>query len=211
MRSGTLKYRIEQTKALKNMENEFENNDSPNVELDGQDEPETTPEEELEGDSEEMIALKQKNRQLFERAKKAEGFDKQEDGSWIKKPKPEPKKPEVKPLPQKEVTPDAKSIVSEMFEQRDLEALDVSEVLQREIQTYAKLNGVSIKKAFESEYIQFKKGKEDQASKLNDASLPKGRKGTASKDYSQMKATDFDLTTPEGRQGFKEYKEWLKS
>ena len=192
------------------MENEIENIDSPNDETDEQ-ELETTPDEELEGDSEEMIALKQKNRQLFERAKKAEGFEKQEDGTWFKKPKPEPKKPEVKPTPQREVNPDVKSTVQEILEQRDLEAFEVSDTLKKEIQTYAKLQGISVKKAEQSEYIQFLKGKEDQQAKLENANLPKGRKGTAKVDYSQKKATDFDLTTPEGRQGFKDYKEWLKS
>lgn len=42
------------------------------------------------------------NKKLFERAKKAEGFEKQADGTWVKKqPKPDPK-----PLPTKKVEHD---------------------------------------------------------------------------------------------------------
>lgn len=39
-------------------------------------------------DSAEVKALKEQNKRLFERTKKAEGFEKQADGSWSKKPKP---------------------------------------------------------------------------------------------------------------------------
>lgn len=77
------------------MANEIENNDSPNVETDDQI-VETTPEEK---ESLDEAALKEKlaktesaNRQLFERAKRAEGFvfDK-ESKRWVKPEKPEPK------------------------------------------------------------------------------------------------------------------------
>lgn|SRR3972149_2377938 len=72
------------------MENENENLDSENEETDKQ-ELETT-EEEI--DTSEVIALKEKNRQLFARAKKAEGFE-LKDGKWVKpEPKPEAKTPE---------------------------------------------------------------------------------------------------------------------
>lgn len=41
--------------------------------------------------SEDVGKLKEQNKKLFERAKKAEGFEKQPDGSWVKKEKPQPK------------------------------------------------------------------------------------------------------------------------
>jgi hypothetical protein len=74
---------------LKNMENEIENGDSLNAETD---------EQELESDSslEDVSALKEKvdelsgkNRQLFERAKKAEGFEKNNEGHWVKTQRPD--------------------------------------------------------------------------------------------------------------------------
>lgn len=54
-----------------------------------------------DGDSDSEKALKEQNKRLFERAKKAEGFEKQADGSWLKKPKsPTPPAPDLsKPTP----------------------------------------------------------------------------------------------------------------
>ena len=48
--------------------------------------------------SEHTIGVKDSNKQLFERAKNAEGFKKQDDGSWVKTEKPKPVKPEAKKL-----------------------------------------------------------------------------------------------------------------
>jgi hypothetical protein len=69
------------------MEQELENL-ALNEETDGQEQPET--------DVEDVAVLKQqkedlaaKNKQLFERAKKAEGFEKNSDGRWVKAQKPE--------------------------------------------------------------------------------------------------------------------------
>ena len=182
-------------------------NDEEDIDLNNEevDEVEELPEvQEGEEDTTDWKALALKNQGIAKRLK-----------TKLDKSKVEVK-PEVKPeikVEKKEqpVVPDVKSTVQEILEQRDLEALEVSEGLKKEIQTYAKLQGISVKKAEQSEYIQFLKGKEDQKVKLENANLPKGRKGTAKVDYSQTKATDFNLTTPEGRQGFKEYKEWLKS
>jgi hypothetical protein len=40
-----------------------------------------------------LEAMKKQNAKLFERAKRAEGFEKQSDGSWVKKTKPQEEKP----------------------------------------------------------------------------------------------------------------------
>jgi len=85
------------------MENNGENLDSLNETEAGQETSEPT---------EDVVALKQKiedlsgkNRQLFERAKKAEGFEKNSDGHWIKSTPPEPK-PEVKEVSPQSNEPD---------------------------------------------------------------------------------------------------------
>lgn len=116
-------------------------------------------------------------------------------------------KPKVVVPPAEDIT----NVVRQQLEERDLEALEVSDELKKEVQTYAKLQGISIKKAMNSDYIQFRKEKEELKLKTENASLTSKRKGTAKKDYSETQATDFDLTTPEGKAGFKEYKEWLKT
>jgi len=72
------------------MENEIENTDSSN----GDNDIEVTTED-ITALKEKLTDLEGKNRQLFERAKKAEGFE-LKDGDWIK---PEPKeKPKAKPV-----------------------------------------------------------------------------------------------------------------
>lgn len=77
------------------MTNEPENTDSPNGdELDAH-----ALKEQLDKAIEESKELESKNRQLFERAKKAEGFEKDSEGNWIKtvekeKPKASEKKQE---------------------------------------------------------------------------------------------------------------------
>ncbi len=77
------------------MEDKNENTDSDNGENE-----DSNSEDEATVDSlkEENVALEEKNKQLFERAKKAEGFEKDNDGNWVKeKSKPtESEKPEVK-------------------------------------------------------------------------------------------------------------------
>ena len=79
-------------KPLKTMEENIENLDSQIEETD-------TP---VEESTEDVTALKEKlnelsgkNRQLFERAKKAEGFEKNPEGQWVKI-----QKAEEKPMPQ---------------------------------------------------------------------------------------------------------------
>ena len=80
------------------MADENENLDSPNEELVGQVEPEITSDgteilDDVTALQEKLAETEAKNRQLFERAKKAEGFE-LKDGKWVKKE--EPKKPEAK-------------------------------------------------------------------------------------------------------------------
>jgi len=95
------------------------------------------------------------------------------------------------------------------FQERDLETLGVSEELTKEIKSYAELHKCSIKKAFDSEYIQFRKGKEDEAAAAEDASLGGGghTAGAAKKDPSTVNPSkDFDLSTEEGRAAHDEWK-----
>ena len=182
--------------------------DSQNEETDQEDNLETTEDESTPAeDSDDVDALKEKNRQLFARAKKAEGFVLRE-GKWVKPPKAAPKleaKPEVK-----EDKPDVAATVNEVLDQRDLEALDVSDSLKKETKDYAKLKGISVKAAFNSAYIQFQKEQEDKEKKVEDASLGGKGKGSSKKDYSQMTASDFDMTTPTGKEDFAKWEEYTR-
>jgi hypothetical protein len=168
------------------------------------DEIKTLSEDDQEDDRETLV---ERNKRLYARAKKAEGFI-LEDGKWIKKPKPaiEIKKPEEK----KPETTDIDKLLDEKLEKRDLESLDLSDELKKEVQTYAKVQGISIKKALTSEYISFLKEKDEKKQKINNASISSSRKGFTKKDYSGAKAEDFDMRTPEGRAEFEKYKAYLK-
>ena len=80
----------DETENLDSLNEETETNDSPNVET-VEETTETTEETQVD----DVEALKEQNRQLFARAKKAEGFVLQ-DGKWLKP------KAEVKAEPPKE-------------------------------------------------------------------------------------------------------------
>ena len=161
----------------------------------------------LEVEDEDKETLIERNKRLYARAKKAEGFV-LEDNVWVKKPKPTPI---IEPKP---ATPPKESDIDKLLdaklEKRELENLDLSDELKKEVSVYAKVQGISVKKALSSEYISFLKEKEEKKEKNNNASLGSNRKGTTKKDYSEKKASEFDLRTPEGRAEHAKYQEYLK-
>src|SRR3990167_9936467 len=116
------------------MENEnIENLDSSNEELSEESAQETSPE---------IEALKEQNKQLFARAKKAEGFT-LKDGKWVKELKLEPKlepKPEVKKEPE----------AGQGLSSKDILYLAKADVKEDEIDTvleWAKFKNISVKDA----------------------------------------------------------------
>lgn len=166
-------------------------------------------EEEDDNDEADPEELKQKNKELYARLKKAQGFE-LKDGKWVKKPvKPNfEKKPAV--VPPKDA--DIDKLLDAKLEKRELEALDMSDELKKEVQTYAKNQGVSIKQALNSKYIKFLQEEEDRKERTNNASLGGSSRGSRSKkDYSEVRpATSFNMTTPEGRADFAKYREAMK-
>lgn len=157
----------------------------------------------LNEDDDDKEVLVERNKRLYARAKKAEGFV-LENNVWIKKPKLE-----IKPKVIEKVITD-ESVINKVLDKRELESLDLSDNLKKEIKTYAEIQGISVKKALDSDYISFLKEKEEKKQKIDDASLGSNRKKTK-KDYSEMKVTDFDLTTPEGKAEFAKYEEHVKN
>lgn len=160
--------------------------------------------EEEETDDVEVLKerLKQRNEaaaQLFARAKKAEGFE-LKDGKWVKKAQ---KAPEMKPnAPARQKNEEdidariAKGVMS-VLEQRELESLDLSDELKTQVSSLAKLQGISIKKASESDYIQFLKEKEDRKKNGENGSMPTGRKGSLGE---SEKMTELRTNTESDRQ-----------
>ena len=139
---------------------------------------------------------------LYARAKKAEA-EARKLKILLKKPEP---KVEVKEAR----TPDVAVTVTEVLDKRDLDELDLSDELKREIKEYVKMKQVSVKKALNSEYIQFLKGKEDKKREIEEASLNGKGKPISRKDYSETKAEDFDMTTEEGRADFAKWEDYMR-
>jgi len=129
------------------MENEeLENSNSENAENENansensNDTSETTETEDVE-------ALKEKNRQLFERAKKAEGFIKDDTGKWIKKLQP------VKT----EIKLEAKKEEHTSFSLGDVYALNNAKVAEEdvpEVAEYAKFKNITIAEALKTGVIK---------------------------------------------------------
>ena len=190
-------------------EENIEDLDSTTQELDGQEELET---EELE-ETDDLDVLKEKlnktleaNKKLFARTKKAEGFE-EVDGKWVKKTT------EVKPELKKKEEPavgDIDRLLDEKLEKRELESLDVSDQLKKEVAIYAKLNSVSIKKALASDYIQFKKEQEDSVKESEEASLGGSKRGTTKKDYSKVDPKSFDPSTEQGKKDKAEWEKYIR-
>lgn len=131
------------------MENEAENLDSINEDTTA--EAETTEGQELDVDAlkaraAEADELKTANRQLFERAKKAEGFVKV-DGKWVKAPKPEEGAAAVQAL---------KAKTGELDETQ-LDYLDLKGITDNEdidvIQSIVKKTGMTVRQALKDDYV----------------------------------------------------------
>lgn len=134
------------------MENDTETIDSPNDETTA--EAVTTESEELD-----VAALKAKaaradeleatNRQLFERAKKAEGFVKV-DGKWVKAPKPEEAVATIQKLQAK-----AGELDETQLDYLDLKGItDDAEI--EVIQKVMRTTGLTVRQALKDDYVQAK-------------------------------------------------------
>ena len=199
------------------MAEENANLDASNKELDELDvKLEDTDLEPLEDDSDEVKALKEKlkgsdgrNKNLFARAKKGEGFN-LEDGKWVKKDPESKDEPKEKP---KEVQPvsdeDFDKRLDERFEKRELDNLGVSDDFRKEIDSYAKLNGVSIAQAMETPYIKFRSEEFKKADDLEKASLGGGGTGTATVDPGTIEPSKLDLKSEDGQKKFKEWEDHI--
>jgi len=201
------------------MENNIENTNSINGEndqaiLDTELEV-TTPE--TEDDTDDAAVLKERllqrdnaNKQLFARAKKAEGFTLQ-DGKWVKKsitPTPVTPKP-ITSAPKNDDDVDtriSKGIMSAL-DQRDLEALDLTDEVKAEVSNLAKMKGITVKAALSTPYIKFLKEQDEMKNNAEIGSMPSGRKGTFT---NNGKVQAFDPRTEEGKKAAQKRDEELR-
>ncbi len=133
---------------------------------------------------------------------KAEAHNEQKKEETPQPVQPQPKVEELeKVLDQK---------VKAGLEEQFLESLEISDELKADVKTYAKVNGVTVKQAFNSDYIKWKKEQAEAKQRVEDASIGGKHKTQARKDLSALKLEDFDLSTEEGRKDYEEYKELRK-
>lgn len=174
------------------------NNEKDQAILDAEDQKNLIPEEEETDDpvvlKERLAKFTETNKQLFARTKKAEGFE-LKDGKWVKPIKPAEVK---KPIKADETDIDTRIAngVMSVLEQRDLDATDLSDELKTEVSNFAKLQGITIKKALTSDYISYRIEKEKNKEVAENGSMPTGRKATFIK---EGKVVTADPRTEEGK------------
>lgn len=119
--------------------------------------------------------------------------------------KSKPKKPAAAPAPAAPVeAPDVNAAVTAALEARDLEDMDLPDELKTEVKKIAKVQNISVKKAAQDPYIQFRKSQIETKNEEEEASISRTPSGKPA--GGDSKATPkFDMSTEEGRKAWDEY------
>ena len=109
---------------------------------------------------------------------------------------------------------EVEKLIADRDFKKDLESLDVSDELRKQVETYAKLNNCSPKEALKSSYITFLKSEEDKKAQEVEAGVGGIRRTHAKKGGEEItkenfSADNFDFTTEEGRKEYEETKKRL--
>jgi hypothetical protein len=154
---------------------------------------------------EKTAKLAETNKKLFARAKKAEqelkAF-KQSSVEKVETPTPVISKPSET---------DVDKRVREILEERDLDAMEISDESKIKIRAYAKANGISIREVVRSDYYEFLTQKETSAKKSEDASIGGKRVAPSSNEFSLDTPPKVDMFTKEGLEIYDKWKEWRKT
>jgi hypothetical protein len=162
-------------------------------------------------ETDDVDVLKEKNRQLFARAKKAEGFV-LKDGNWVKKveqkltEKPKENPPIIR-LQDEDFQKKVGDTVIATLEKRDLDSLDYPEEIKKEISDYAKFKGISVKQASKATHIVPLIEQYEKAKATDEATISRTNKTGGTTKYSPDEPPDVDMSTPEGK---KAYEEWFE-
>jgi hypothetical protein len=144
------------------MENENELQDSLKPEEEVNDSEFVEEFQDDEPDDEKVVKLTESNKKLFARAKKAE----EELKAFKQAPKEE--KPQVEKIDPVKISEELiDKRVSEKFEERELDSMELSDSLKTEVRAYAKVKGLSIRQAEKSDYISFLKEQENITKQKN--------------------------------------------
>ena len=192
------------------MANETENINSTNDEVESSDtlnEEETLNLDDIDDidRAKELLAEKDKqNKQLFQRAKKAEEKLKES------KTKVEETKVETQPSQPEPKIDVVDKKVREILEERDLDSVDISDGDKKELKAFAKATGISIKEALKSDFYNFKKEKFDATKKAEEASISGGGGSPRRQEFDINNPPKCDMATEEGRKTWDAFAEWRK-
>lgn len=121
--------------------------------------------------------------------------------------------PEKGKSPQKETPEDpyevARKVFKEELDNQALEQLDLPDDLKAEVKDLAKLKGISVREAARLPYIQNRKTEIEREERINNATPKRSNKGNYTPSYDPSKPLnrdDFDFSTEEGRQAWKDAK-----
>lgn len=124
---------------------------------------------------------------------------------------PRLKDPVPPPVEQKPAaSEDIGKVVSEQLEKRDLDALEYSDDLKKEIQRIAQVQNIPIKQALRDPYIVFQIGEEEKAAKTEASSISRNNRSAGKKAYSLDNPPQVDMATEAGRKAWDAFKESLK-
>jgi len=97
--------------------------------------------------------------------------------------------------------------LDEKLEKRDIDALEYSDDLKKEIARIAKITGVSVKQALRDPYLVNKIEEAVKAQSAEEAAISRTNRSRGKIDFSIDNPPEVDFNTEEGR---KEYDEWKK-
>ena len=118
-------------------------------------------------------------------------------------PKPPVQQPNAQqPLDAETVRKQTEATVRAELEQRDLDEMEVSDEVKAEIKKVAQIQGVSVRKATQDPYIKHLVDQDKAKQRINEAG---GTRSPNAIPVNGKGMPKFDLSTPEGR---KEYKDW---
>jgi len=119
-----------------------------------------------------------------------------------------PKAPAPTEVKKDNVVPnlDVRKVLVEELEQRELDALEYSPELKKEIKRVAEITGVPIRQAIRDPYIANKIKDYEKENEVEEAAITKTNRSGGKKTISLENTPEVDMSTPEGRKKWDEYK-----
>lgn len=129
--------------------------------------------------------------------------------SQLNERKPEEQPSQKKDEPKAQETPDVSELVNKQvqaaLDEQFLEQSDYSDDLKGEIRKIAAVQGISMRKAANDQYISWKKEQYDTEQRVDEATITRKPKGAPRK-FDPSNPPKVDMSTEEGRKQWEEWK-----